>query len=60
MLLFVALAAVATPPVQARATVRIVRAQRVTREEWQRSARRREIVLREGERKMIVRLIEFE
>jgi hypothetical protein len=60
VLLFAAIAAVTTPPQQARASVRIVRAQRVTRKEWERSARKREIVVREGERKVIVRVIEFE
>jgi hypothetical protein len=60
VLLFAAIAAVTTPPQQAQASVRIVRAQRVTMEEWERSARKREIVVREGERKVIVRVIEFE
>jgi hypothetical protein len=60
VLLFAAIAAVTTPPQQARASVRIVRAQRVTREEWERSARKREIDVRDGERKVIVRVIEFE
>ena len=46
------------PPVQA--TVRIVRGQRITREEWQRSRRKREIVVKEDGRKVAVRLIEFE
>ena len=60
MLLLAALASTVAqaPPVQA--TVRIVRAQRITREEWQRSRRKREIVVKEEGRKMTVRLIEFE
>jgi hypothetical protein len=60
VLLFAAIAAVATPPQQARVSVRIVRTQRVNRQEWERSARKRENVVREGERKVIVRVIEFE
>jgi hypothetical protein len=60
VLLFAALAAVVTQPAQARASVRIVQAQRVTKGEWQRSSRRREIVVREGEHEVKVRLIEFE
>jgi hypothetical protein len=60
VLLFAAIAAASTPTQQVRASVRIVRAQRVTMEEWERSARKREIVVREGERKVIVRVIEFE
>jgi hypothetical protein len=60
VLLFAAIAAASTPPQQVRASVRILHAQRVTKEEWERSERKREIVLREGERKIIVRVIEFE
>ncbi|HJR83668.1 MAG TPA: hypothetical protein VJ775_07055 [Sphingomicrobium sp.] len=60
MLVLAVLAAATAPPQQVRASVRIVRAQRVNKEEWQHSARKREIVVREGERKVIVRLIEFE
>ena len=60
MLLFAAIAAVTTPPQQARASARIVHAQRVNKQEWERSARKREIVVREGERKIVVRVIEFE
>jgi hypothetical protein len=59
MLLLAAFAAAATPP-QARATVRIVRAERITSEGWRRSSRRREIVVRDGDRLVRVRLVEFE
>jgi hypothetical protein len=45
---------------QARASVHMIKAQRVTREEWERSRRRREIVIIEGGRQVTVRLIEFE
>jgi hypothetical protein len=60
VLLLAAIAAMTTPHQQAQASVRIIRAQRVNKEEWERSARRREIVVREDGRKVIVRLIEFE
>jgi hypothetical protein len=59
MLFLVAIAAAATPQ-RVRASVRIVKAQRVTQEEWERSTRRREIVVKEGGRKVTIRLIEFE
>ena len=59
MLLFAVTAAVTSPP-QARVSVRIVRAQRVSKEEWERSARKREIVIDETGRKVVVRLIELE
>lgn len=59
MLLFAALAA-ATPPQHARITVRIERAVRINKETWEREKRWRELVVREGERKVTVRLIEFE
>lgn len=59
MLFLAAIAAAATPQ-QVRASVRIVKAQRVTQEEWERSTRRREIVVKEGGRKVTIRLIEFE
>jgi hypothetical protein len=45
---------------QAHATVRIVQAQRVTSGDWQRSRRKREIVVLESGRKVTIRLIEFE
>jgi len=45
---------------QARASVHMIKAQRVTREEWERSRRRREIVINESGRQVTVRLIEFE
>ena len=59
MFLIAAIAAAATPQ-QARASVRIVKAQRVTREEWGRSRLRREIIVDESGRKVTVRLMEFE
>ena len=59
MLLLAAIAAV-VPSVPVQATLRIVRAQRVGKEEWQRSGRKREIVVRDGELKVILRLIELE
>ena len=55
-----AIAVATTPPQHARASVRIVHAQRVNKEEWDRSARKREIVVREGDRRVTVRVIEFE
>jgi hypothetical protein len=58
--LFLAAIAAATPSVQAEAMVRIERAQRVTDEDWRRSPRKREIVVREGGREVKVRQIEFE
>ena len=45
---------------QARATVRILPAARISREEWIKSARRRELVLEEKGRLVRVRLVEFE
>ena len=52
------------PPVspQAQATVRIVHAVRVTKDEWERRprSRSRETVVSEGGRQWTVRLIEFE
>jgi predicted NAD-dependent protein-ADP-ribosyltransferase YbiA (DUF1768 family) len=59
MLFLAAIAAAATPQ-QARATVRIVKAQRVNREEWENSKRKRELVVQEAGRKVTVRLIEYE
>jgi hypothetical protein len=60
VLLLAAIAAMTGPQQQVQASVRIMRAQRVNKEEWERSARRREIVVREDGRKVIVRVIEFE
>ena len=60
MVLLAAIAAVTSPPVQARASVRIARAAPVNRESWERSARRGEILVREGGRAVTIRLIEFE
>ena len=45
---------------QARASVHIVKAQRVTREEWERSRLKREVIVRDDGRQVTVRLIEFE
>jgi len=59
-MLLLAAIAVAARPEQVRASARIVGAQRVNREEWERSRRKREIVVQEGDRKVTVRLIEFE
>ena len=60
MVLLAALAAAITPPAPARATVRIVQAQRVDGREWERAARRREVVRVESGRRTRIRLIEFE
>jgi hypothetical protein len=59
VLILAAIAATATPT-QAQVSVRIVRGQRIDREEWERSQRRREIVVEEGGRKVTLRLIDFE
>jgi ABC-type sugar transport system substrate-binding protein len=49
-------------PVQAQATVRIARTVTVTEDTWrqERSARKREIMIVENGRPIIVRIIEFE
>lgn len=65
MLLLAALIAVQpAPPVrqQAQATVKIVRAVRVSNYEWDRvpTSRRREIIVTEENRPRTVRIIEFE
>ena len=66
MLLLAALASALVPVPnvrpQAQATVRIVHAVRVTKEEWERlpRSRSRETFVVEGGRQRIVRLIEFE
>lgn len=60
MLLLAVIASTVAQAPPAQATVRIVRGQRITREEWQRSKRKREIVVQEQGRKVAVRLIEFE
>jgi len=60
MLALAVAAAVIAPLEQARATARIVRSQRVSRDDWKRSIRKREIVVHEGEQIVMVRLIEFE
>jgi hypothetical protein len=59
MLFLAAIAAAATPQ-QARASVHIVKGQRVSRDQWERSKRKREVVVQEAGRKVTVRLIEFE
>ena len=55
-----ALLAATVPVPQARATVRIVSAARISREEWDKAPRRREIVVEEKGRRVTVRLVEFE
>ena len=57
LLAVIAAVSSATP---AQAVVRIQQAQRVTRDEWERSGRKREIVVREDNRTLIVRLIELQ
>jgi hypothetical protein len=59
-MLFAVLAAAATQLPQAHATVRIMPAARVSYQEWKSAPRRREIILAENGRRMIVRLVEFE
>ena len=59
-MLFALLAAAATQLPQAYATVRIMPAARVSYQEWKSAPRRREIVVEEKGRRMIVRLVEFE
>ena len=58
MLLLATILAV-SPQAQARATVRIVRAEPIGREAWLRSGGR-EIVMEEDGRRIRVRLVEFE
>ena len=60
MLVFALAAAAAAPHEQIRATARIVRSHRVSKGEWEHSIRKREIVVHESERKVVLRLIEFE
>ena len=60
MLLLGALLAVTQPPQPARVIVRIERAQRITKAEWDKAARRRELVRIEGKRRVKLRLVEFE
>ena len=45
---------------QARASVHIVKAQRATPEEWERSRLKREVIVCDHGRELTVRLIEFE
>ncbi len=45
---------------QARATVRILPAARISHDEWKSAPRRREIVVEEKGRRVTVRLVEFE
>jgi len=49
-----------SPSARAQATVRIVNAARVTKGEWDKAARKREVRMVENGRPVIVRLIEFE
>ena len=58
-MLFALLAATAQVT-QARATLRILPAARISREEWRSAPRRREIVVEDKGRRMTVRLVEFE
>jgi len=58
MLLALVAATVQAP--QARATVRIVRPARISREGWSTAPRRREIVVEDKGRRVTVRLVEFE
>jgi hypothetical protein len=61
VLLLAAIAASVTGPrLPARVTARIVRAQAVTKQDWERLGRKREIVRSENERPLRIRLIEFE
>jgi hypothetical protein len=60
MFLLAALAAAANPAVQARASVRIVKSGQVNRQSWERSSRRRQVIVREGGREVAIRLIDFE
>ena len=61
MLLFAVVASsIANPRPPARVTVRIVRAQTMTEKDWERSARKREIIRSENGRLLRIRLIEFE
>ena len=55
-----ALLAATVPVPQARATVRIVSAARISREEWDQAPRRKEIVVDDKGQRVIVRLVEFE
>ena len=58
-MLFALLAAAAQVP-QARATVRILPAARISRHEWNKALRRREVVVEDKGRRVVVRLVEFE
>ena len=58
-MLFALLAAAAQVP-QARATVRNQPAARISRDEWNKSLRRREVVVEDKGRRVVVRLVEFE
>ncbi|NUT01191.1 MAG: hypothetical protein HOP96_09465 [Sphingomonas sp.] len=66
MLLLAVLAALPTPsppvPSQAQATVRIVRGAQVTKQEWEGLplSRKRETLVVESGRRIIVRVVEFE
>ena len=58
-MLFALLAAAAQVP-QARATVRILPAARISRDEWNKVLRRREVAVEDKGRRVVVRLVEFE
>ena len=55
-----ALLAASVPVPQARATVRIQPAARISHEEWRSAPRRKEIVVEDKGRRVTVRLVEFE
>ena len=59
-MLFALIATLATQPAQARATVRIMPAARISRDEWKKAPGRREIVIEEKGQQVTVRLVEFE
>ena len=53
------LSATAQAP-QARATARILPAARISRDEWNKALRRREVMVEDKGRRVVVRLVEFE
>jgi len=60
MFALAALAIAASAQPQVRASVRILTPARATARDWQRSGRRRELVIRDGSRLVTIRLIEYE
>ena len=58
-MLFTLLAAAAQVP-QARATVRILPAARISRDEWNKVLRRRDVVVEDKGRRVVVWLVECE